>query len=79
MINLILYGTSDCHLCDEAQALLYGLKSEFIFDLKIVDIADDESLVETYGIRIPVLINDNKSELSWPFNENHLRAWLQTV
>ncbi|HSH97893.1 MAG: glutaredoxin family protein [Methylophilaceae bacterium] len=77
MINLLLYGTSGCHLCEEAEALLSRLEDEHSITLQLVDIADDESLVEAYGIRIPVLINTDKSELSWPFNENDLRAWLK--
>jgi len=78
MINLTLYGTSGCHLCDEAQVLLNTIKNQFLFTLEMVDIADDESLVKTYGIKIPVLIHSNKSELSWPFNENVLTAWLKS-
>jgi len=77
MINLSLYGTSGCHLCDEAYVLLNRLKSDFLFTVQVIDIADDETLSETYGIRIPVLVNTQKSELSWPFNENDLRAWLK--
>ncbi|HEY0268285.1 MAG TPA: glutaredoxin family protein [Methyloradius sp.] len=77
MINLTLYGTSGCHLCDEAQALLNKLEDEYSLNIQMMDIADDESLVEVYGIRIPVLINVDKSELSWPFTENDLRTWLK--
>jgi len=79
MITLILYGTSGCHLCDEAQALLNGLESEYSLSIQLVDIADDESLVEDYGVRIPVLINSKNSELSWPFNERDLRTWLNVT
>ena len=60
-----LYGTSCCHLCDEADAVLReaGIVAEHI------DIADDDSLLRKYGTRIPVLRRtDNGAELGWPFD-----------
>jgi glutaredoxin len=60
-----LYGTESCHLCDEAEAVLrqVGVAADYI------DIADDDELLEKYGIRIPVLQRmDTGSELGWPFD-----------
>lgn len=62
---LVLYGTSCCHLCEQAEAILHeaGLAAEHI------DIAEDDELLERYGIRIPVLRRaDNGAELGWPFD-----------
>ncbi len=64
-IGLILYGTEFCHLCDEAKAIPCetGIEAEHI------DIAEDDELLEKYGIRIPVLKRvDNGAELGWPFD-----------
>lgn len=64
-IGLILYGTEFCHLCDEAKTILCetGIEAEHI------DIAEDDELLEKYGIRIPVLKRvDNGAELGWPFD-----------
>jgi hypothetical protein len=39
------------------------------FELKIIDIADDEVLFAKYGLLIPVLQRqDTKAELNWPFS-----------
>jgi glutaredoxin len=65
MTELVLYGTSCCHLCEQAEAVLgeAGVAAEHI------DIADDDSLLERYGVRIPVLRRaDNGAELGWPFD-----------
>lgn len=63
-LDLTLYGTECCHLCDDAQALLKQASLQWCN----VDIAEDDALLERYGIRIPVLLrNDNGNELSWPF------------
>ena len=74
-MNLILYlyGTSSCHLCEEAAALLQDLNlcwSE-------VDIAEDEELLQSYGLKIPVLYRaDNQTELCWPFSGNDILVFI---
>jgi glutaredoxin len=64
-MDIRLYGTACCHLCEEAQAILQGMGIE----AEHVDIADDDELLEKYGIRIPVLKRvDTGAELGWPFD-----------
>lgn len=71
--ELVLYGTSGCHLCEEAQALLAALEGA---DWQEVDIAEDDSLLERYGVRIPVLVRADGAELGWPFDAVMLKAFL---
>lgn len=64
-MQIKLYGTEFCHLCDEAEAVLHEVGVEFEY----VDIADDDGLVEMYGTRIPVLKRmDTGAEVGWPFD-----------
>jgi hypothetical protein len=73
--QLILYSTSHCHLCDSAQSLLINYVKAFT--LKIIDIADNELLLDQYGMRIPVLQRDDtKAELNWPFDANDIQKFL---
>jgi hypothetical protein len=73
--QLILYSTSYCHLCDFAQSLLINYVKAFT--LKIIDIADNELLLNQYGMRIPVLQRDDtKAELNWPFDANDIQKFL---
>lgn len=65
---LTLYGTSACHLCDQAEALLVQAASARHLEWCYVDIALDDALVERYGLRIPVLLAENGHELGWPFS-----------
>lgn len=69
---LILYGTSACHLCELAAALLdaAGLVYEE------VDISEDDALFERYGVTIPVLRRTDGMELNWPFDEEALTRFL---
>ncbi len=73
-------STSGCHLCEQAYEM-----TKYLIDndsdvaetvtLELIDIADDEKLVEQYGIRIPVLLYSS-AELGWPFELEELRSWL---
>ncbi len=65
-MKLTLYSTQDCHLCEQAADLLKQVTEKI--DLEYIDIARSESLVEKYGIRIPVIKNESGKELNWPFD-----------
>ncbi len=65
---LTLYGTTGCHLCDQAEALLQQAAKSRALQWQYVDIALDEALVEKYGVRIPVLVDAQGHEIGWPFS-----------
>lgn len=72
---LILYSTSGCHLCEEAQKLIYATLGYAVAE---VDITEDERLLERYGIRIPVLCRtDTGREVGWPFGPEEVLALAQ--
>ena len=75
-MEVMLYTTLGCHLCEEAESQLLGLQSAGM-DLTIrpVEIADDDQLTERYGIRIPV-VQCGAREIGWPFTVDELRAFL---
>tara|TARA_R100000687_G_scaffold77201_1_gene69580 strand:- start:745 stop:987 length:243 start_codon:yes stop_codon:yes gene_type:complete len=74
--NFTLYGTSACHLCELAEAQLEQLCLEgrdLVY--RKVDIAADDSLMERYGVLIPVLRRDHDgAELNWPFQPDDVMA-----
>jgi len=67
-MSLLLLGTSACHLCEQAQALLVQANSARALSWQLKDIALDDALVERYGERIPVLLREDGAELNWPFS-----------
>ena len=68
-----LYQRDDCHLCDQALAVLAQARAPE-FDSVFID--EDDALEARYGVRVPVL-RDNASgaELDWPFDADSLRRW----
>ncbi|MDG4555067.1 MAG: glutaredoxin family protein [Candidatus Competibacter sp.] len=70
---LVLYTTSGCHLCEQAEALVRRQTT----GVGTVEIVDDEELLERYGVRIPVLRRlDTGNELDWPFDADGVRRLL---
>ncbi|KAB2936348.1 MAG: glutaredoxin family protein [Candidatus Contendobacter sp.] len=68
---LALYATGGCHLCEQADTLIRAVAT---VAFRTVEIADDEDLLERYGVRIPVLRRlDTGEELNWPFDAAAVR------
>lgn len=77
-MELLFYTTSQCHLCELAEALLVNTPMPEPIPVDVVDIAQSEELVERYGTRIPVLRrSDTGAELDWPFTRDELLTFLQ--
>lgn len=73
-MHLTLYQRDDCHLCDQAVALLARAHAP---DFESVWIDDEPALEATYGERVPVLRDtDSGRELGWPFDAAALTAFL---
>ena len=75
--RLLLFGTSACHLCELAEALLLEQQAQgcqLVFDK--VDISESDELFERYGLIIPVLRHPDGRELGWPFSAEQLVAFL---
>ena len=81
--NVLLLGTSGCHLCDSASVVVERFNElmkahEFALEVERVDIAASKEMVDLYGVRIPVLIDGvTRAELDWPFNEQSLYEFLR--
>lgn len=73
-------GTVGCHLCEVAEQLIASSVDMQKYAIYQVDIADDDDLVERYGVKIPVLLDlESKDELEWPFDQSQLLEFLQRV
>ena len=55
--SVVLYGRPECHLCDEARALLREVAGT---GWREVDIDSDDELLRTYLERIPVIEVDGR-------------------
>lgn len=75
-INLVMYGTSACSLCDQAFDLLSSMPELGGLTLRVIDVAADPVLAERYGSRLPVLVS-GAAELDWVFTVEQVRRFLR--
>lgn len=76
-INIILYTTLGCHLCDNAKSALWQAQEVVSFAFSEVDIATSDTMIAAYGHKIPVLAVPNKNdELCWPFDASDIAAFI---
>lgn len=72
MARYHLYQRDDCHLCDQALALLAQVR---FAEPRSVFIDGDAALEARYGLRVPVLRDTlTGREIDWPFDAAQLRA-----
>lgn len=78
-IPVEFYTKSHCPLCDEARAILAELEKEFPMDIKELDIYAEDSLLETYQLKIPVIEVHGQALGYGQFSINVLRNQLQRM
>lgn len=83
MVKYNLYGSDGCHLCEQALEICSSvIPNAQLVEVDIIDVErvshEAKTLVELYGVHIPVLekiqeeLSDNTSQnvkLFWPFTQ----------
>ncbi len=75
MLQLTLYATDHCTLCDKALDMLLTMPELVGHQLLVADITNDDALLAEYGERIPVLQCRSRS-LDAPFGEPEVKAFV---
>lgn len=61
-IRVEIYSKPDCHLCEEAKAILKKAQGTYDFELSEIDIREDSQIYEEYKEKIPfIFINGKKA------------------
>jgi hypothetical protein len=76
---VVLYGKPDCHLCDDARAVIEGVRREAPFELVERDITLDDELHRAYLERIPVVEVDGEEAFEFFVDADELRRRLARV
>lgn len=79
-MRLLLLGTEGCHLCEEAQEIIFACMNEIAPDFQIesIDIAEHPEWQPEFAIKIPVLLDPvSRHELDWPFDYGQAAHFLQ--
>lgn len=75
MIDVILYGRRECHLCDDVKADLESLQQQYPHRLIEIDIDSEPALQKKYMEVIPV-VKAGPYELKAPFDRTELQITL---
>ena len=73
---ITLIGKPDCHLCDDARAVVVRLAAELGFSWEERDINQDPELYRKYWEQIPVTLIDGSQHDFWRVDEQRLRKAL---
>jgi glutaredoxin len=73
-----VYSRPDCHLCEQAMAVLGALQSELAFELQELDISSDDALLRAYFERIPVVAVDGEEICEYFVQEAVVRERLES-
>jgi glutaredoxin len=76
--TIVVYSKADCHLCEEAIAVLEGLRAEFAFTLEERDITSEEGMHRAYFDRIPVIEVDGEELCEHFVQEARVRERLES-
>lgn len=80
MLQVTLFSSPDCCLCDDALDLLIRVARDRALDIAKRNIYEDKGLMIKYRHSIPVVkIGSDGLELNWPFNEDDLRRCFAKV
>jgi glutaredoxin len=71
-LKLTIYSKKDCHLCEEAKAIL----SKYPVELEEIDIEDNAELYEKYRYEIPVIFLDDRKIFKYKVDERKLQRLL---
>ena len=79
-MSLELLGTSGCHLCELAEAIVDEVFAGTgkTIPLTLIEIADDPDLMDAFGIRIPVLRYQDQV-LGWPFTAAEVTDFISAI
>jgi len=80
-MNLLLLGTSGCHLCEQAEEIINtALCFESDIQIIAIDIAEHTQWQQNYATLIPVLLREESGQaLSWPFAHNQVINFFETL
>lgn len=79
MILIELFSKHDCHLCDEAKAVLEQVRQDIPFNLREYKLTEGDEKYEEYSELVPVVLIDKVMAFKYRVNEHTLRIKLRQL
>ena len=79
-MRLTIYSKPGCHLCEEMKTVVRrAIPAGADVAIDEIDISGDPSLLERYGLEIPVLLIDGKKVAKFRVTEAEVRRMLEKL
>jgi hypothetical protein len=75
--RLTMYSKPGCHLCDDMKQVIESVATRVALTLDVVDISADQTLMDRYGLEIPVLLIEGKKAAKYRVTERELEHRLR--
>lgn len=76
-LALTVYGRSHCHLCQNMLDELDSIRSEAGFSLKYIEIDGDPELENRFGLKVPVLMAEEREICHYVLDIQALKEYLE--
>jgi glutaredoxin len=77
MVTVTLYSRQGCHLCENAETILAGLRKELDFSLEILYIDEKPELEKLHGTQVPVIHINGEHHDFYKVDEERFRTSLE--
>ncbi|MFM9151769.1 MAG: glutaredoxin family protein [Candidatus Planktophila sp.] len=77
MTTVTIYSRKGCHLCQDAYQLLESVREELAFELEIIDIDEDQTLINLYSDQVPVIHIDGMHHDFYKVDLDRFRSSLE--
>lgn len=74
--RVTMYGRANCHLCDEARAVIDRVCADLGEEYVEIDVDSDPELQRQFTDEVPVTLVDGQRHDFWRVSESRLRAAL---
>ena len=75
-VRLTLFTRNACPLCDHMALALELMRPRYNFQYEKVDVDSDPKLANRYGLRVPVLVDEETEICSGHCDPNTIEAYL---
>jgi hypothetical protein len=79
MIHVELFSREDCHLCEDALAVLRNVQRDIPFSLKERRLVPGDPFYESFKEKVPVVLINHEETFHFRVDEYALRRKLHTL
>jgi glutaredoxin len=77
-MRITIYTRKECHLCDDAKAILQRFSAQYPLEIEEIDIDNDVEALQKYSDEVPVVFLEDQKLFKYKIDEIRLRRALDS-